>query len=112
MSGLKLIHVSKGTTGKHAPYYTPSCTLCFLLQVSKLIPRGNIYQTPWYRLYGTISISPYINARRRRALTHFPRYFADDIFKRIFLNENGWILIEVSLKFVPKGPIDNKQALV
>ena len=37
---------------------------------------------------------------------------ADDIFKRIFLNENIRILIQISLKFVPKGSIDNKPALV
>ena len=29
------------------------------------------------------------------------RHFADDTFKRIFLNENIWIPIEISLKFVP-----------
>ena len=29
------------------------------------------------------------------------RHFPDDIFKCILLNENIWILIEVSLKFVP-----------
>ena len=33
-------------------------------------------------------------------------------FKCIFLNENVWIPIEISLKFVPKGPIDNIPALV
>ena len=32
---------------------------------------------------------------------------ADDIFKRIFLNENGRVPIQISLKFVPKNPIDN-----
>ena len=37
---------------------------------------------------------------------------ADDIFKRIFLNENIRISIQISLKFVPKGPIDNNSALV
>ena len=37
---------------------------------------------------------------------------ADNIFKRIFLNENDKILIQISLKFVPKGPIDNNPALV
>ena len=36
---------------------------------------------------------------------------ADDIFKSIFLNENVRILIWISLKFVPKDPIDNKSAL-
>ena len=37
---------------------------------------------------------------------------ADDIFKCIFFNENTTILIQISLKSVPKGPIDNKSALV
>ena len=40
------------------------------------------------------------------------RRFADDTFKRIFLNENARISIEVSLRFVPKGPINNIPALV
>ena len=35
----------------------------------------------------------------------------DDIFKSIF-NEGVWISITISLKFVPKGPIDYKSALV
>ena len=37
---------------------------------------------------------------------------ADDIFKCIFFKiKNVWISITVTLKFVPKGPIDNKSAL-
>ena len=40
------------------------------------------------------------------------RHFADDIFKCIFLNENVWIPIRNSVKFVPKGPINNIPALV
>ena len=40
------------------------------------------------------------------------RRFADDTFKRIFLNENVRISIKISLKFVPKGPINNNPALV
>ena len=40
------------------------------------------------------------------------QHFADDTFKRIFLNENIRILIKISLKFVPKGPINNILALV
>ena len=40
------------------------------------------------------------------------RRFADDTFKRIFVNENVRILIKISLKFVPKGPINNIPALV
>ena len=40
------------------------------------------------------------------------RRFLDDIFKWIFKNETTWIEIEISLKFVPRGLIDNIPALV
>ena len=40
------------------------------------------------------------------------RHFAEDIFKCILLNENVWITIKNSLKFLPKGPINNIPALV
>ena len=33
------------------------------------------------------------------------RHFPDDIFKVIFFYENCYISIEISLKFVPQGPI-------
>ena len=39
-------------------------------------------------------------------------HFAGDIFKCIFLNENVWIPIKISPKFVPKGPINNIPTLV
>ena len=38
--------------------------------------------------------------------------FADNTFKRIFSNENFRISIKISLKFVPKGPMNNNPALV
>ena len=37
------------------------------------------------------------------------RHLTDDIFKFIFMNENFYILIRISLKFVLKGPNDNNQ---
>ena len=40
------------------------------------------------------------------------RHFADDISKRIFLNENIWISNKIYLKCVPWGLIDNMSALV
>ena len=40
------------------------------------------------------------------------RHFANDIFKWIFANENVWIPIKISPKFVPQGPINNILALV
>ena len=50
-------------------------------------------------------------------ITHWGRDQMDaisqkDIFKCISLNENVWIPIEISLKFVPKGHINNIPALV
>ena len=37
---------------------------------------------------------------------------ASDFFKCIFMNENDKITIQISLKFVPRSPIDNKPAFV
>ena len=37
---------------------------------------------------------------------------ADDIFKCIFMNEKFCISIQISLKIVPRGPVDNRLALV
>ena len=56
------------------------------------------------------------NRRQASILTHWGRYkmdaiWSDDIFKCIFLNENVWIPIKISLKFVSKGPINNIPAL-
>ena len=50
-------------------------------------------------------------------LAHFPMdkmaaIFTDDIFEYIFMNQKFCISIRISLKFVPKGSIDNKSALV
>ena len=54
---------------------------------------------------------------RLNLLTHLPldkmaAILADNIFKCIFLNENDGIPIQISLKFVPDGTIDNNKALV
>ena len=67
-----------------------------------------------------VSIHPYWNVNGGSAepmfnsspLLKMAANFADDIFKCIFWNENYRILIQILLKFVPKGPIDNKSALV
>ena len=40
------------------------------------------------------------------------RHFPDDIFKWFILNENIWISIDISLKFVATGRINNIPALV
>ena len=65
---------------------------------------------PCYHVHSTLLhlsiIANTLGPRRNR------RHFTDDIFKCIFLNGNVWILIKNSLKFVPKGPINNIPALV
>ena len=55
-----------------------------------------------------VGASPVGTLRPRQDGRHFP----DDIFKWIFFNENVWISINISLKFVPRGPINNIPTLV
>ena len=63
-----------------------------------------------YLLFGCRDSSKLVfnTLRPRQDGCHFP----GDIFKCIFLNENLWISIKISLKFVLKGPINNIPALV
>ena len=62
------------------------------------------------------SMSPHEASRPQSVNTLRPRqngrHFADDILKCIFLNENAWISLKISLKFVPKVRINNIPALV
>ena len=72
----------------------------------------NHYLNQWWsrlRTHVCITRLRWLNTLRPR---QNGRHFADDILKCIFLNGNVWIPIEISLKFVPKGPIDNIPALV
>ena len=64
--------------------------------------RDNIYKIDPWNLVCFNTLRPRQNGR----------HFADDTFKRIFLNENVRISIKISLKFVPKGPINSIPALV
>ena len=75
------------------------------------MPRG--YMPVYYSLLLYVDAVTYLliyapNTLRQRRNWHF----ADDNFKRIFFNENVRISINNSLKFVPKGPINNIPALV
>ena len=40
------------------------------------------------------------------------RHFSDGTFRSNFVTETFWILIKISLKFIPKVPIENSPALV
>ena len=73
----------------------------------------------WYMLYCLLYImhtnivgrSAHINVNTLR-LRQNGRHFADGISKRTFLNENVRISIKISLKFIPKSPINNIPELV
>ena len=56
-----------------------------------------------------LNLRNFINTLRPR---RDRRHFADDIFKCVLLNENERISLRISLKFVPKGSINNNPALV
>ena len=65
---------------------------------------------PWsHSIYVYIYIYMGFNTLRP---TQNGRHFPDDILKWIFLNENVWISNKISLKFVPKVPINNIPTLV
>ena len=70
-----------------AIFSQPQC-----VKIPATTPRGQLVNT----------LKPRQNGRR----------FADNTFKRIFLNEYVKSLIEISLKFVPKGLININPALV
>ena len=54
-------------------------------------------------------LKPSVNSLRPRQNR---RHFADDVFKCNFLNENVWIPIKISLKFLSKGQMNNIPPLV
>ena len=67
------------------------------------------FENYWFKMLATFPMGRWVNILRPR---QNGRHFADDIFKCISLNENVWIPIKVSLKFVPQGPINKIPALV
>ena len=65
-----------------------------------------------WRLRDTDSLSASLSPVNTLRPKENGRHFADDIFKGIFLNENISFPIRFSLKFIPKGSINNIPALV
>ena len=78
-------------------------------QNTKRFVRENTAKNIVCEITDILSRGRWVNSLRPRLNRH---PFADDIFKCIFLNENEWILPRVSLKFVPKVPINSIPALV
>ena len=90
---------------KRVFYWYHISVLCYHSQILLAIMHLELLLANWRSTW----ISKSINTL---GPTQNGRHFADDTFKRIFLNENVGILIENSLKFVHKGPINNIPALV
>ena len=65
-----------------------------------------------YRVIPAQSFQLWITVLTHLLLDKMATILANDIFKCIFLNENIKFFIQISLKFVPQDPIDNKPALV
>ena len=85
--------------------HTPqACAPCYWLRPSSYTHISTQYMSGVIGL-GTIGFNTLRPRRNEQKL-------ADDIFKCIFFNENVWLSIKISLKFVPKGPINNIPALV
>ena len=63
----------------------------------------------WRRRLSSTDILRHINTLRPRQCG---RHFLDNILIWIFLNENVWIWCKISLRFIPKDPINNISALV
>ena len=69
------------------------------------------YYTYWFLAVSNYKFISFDSVNTLRTGQH-GSHFADDTFKRIFLNENVLISIKIPLKFVPQGPINNIPALV
>ena len=95
----------------HVKCWLASAFLCSLRSICKIkiiiLLRTSHPIKRWFIL--TWEGTGEVNTLRPRQIG---RQFADDTFKRIFLNENIRILIDISLKFVPKCPINNISTLV
>ena len=96
------------------------CEICLLDPKEKKLQKNLNKKTPTYhiqenqskhviyKLTAILSLPHCFNTLRQR---QNGRHFADDIFKRIFFNENVWISIKTSLMFVPDSPINKIPAL-
>ena len=107
--------------------YLALCSALCLLMVSQREVLGHPIQGQWWQCSGSVytytlegftnhawCLGPLlaINMVQLIEAEKNGRHFPDDIFKCIFLNENVFISIKISLKFVPKDPINKNPALV
>ena len=97
--------VASVATVLRTPPCIPSCLLVYVYANAFYVQSADplhCHQKMGFGVHTVKSLRPRQNDRR----------FADDTFKRIFPNENVRISIKISLKFVPKGPINIIPSLV
>ena len=92
----------------YAPFWPPLGSLI----LGSNAPRVASSQRKYNILHAKPQIHHHFMAFNTLRPRHNGRHYADDIFKWNFLNENVWISIKISLKFVPRGPINNSPTLV
>ena len=80
--------------------FWPSILIVWGSGLNDGLPKLVSFNGVWFATPSAYSVD---RLRPRQDGHHFP----DDIFKYIFLNGNAWILIMISLRFVPKGIINN-----
>ena len=86
------------------------CVPCFAINDILPIPTTKHFLWFWWDHRWSVKLSsvwPLNTFRSTKIGCH-----STDIFKCIFLNENVYISINISLKFVPNGPINNIPTLV
>ena len=71
--------------------------------------QANAFENVVWKMAAILSRPQCVNTLRPR---QNGRHFSDDIFEWIFWNENVLISINISLKFVPGGPINNIPTLL
>ena len=122
MLGLKLIHVSKRGPWCRGTWLSLVQALACRSFSAKPLPEPSMAHFPLTKSQSCVTRLPIrmssgtrhtlhglLNTIRLRKNCH---HFANDIFKCIFSNENIWILINISLKCVSRGLIDNIPSLV
>ena len=85
-----------------------STILTMLNQNNSFTPRLTLHVLVSHIWVGKLSHHRFNTLRPRQNGHHF----AGDISRCIFLNANVWIPIKISLKFIPKGPVNNIPTLV
>ena len=107
VTAMTIIEVSIVLT--HATGILYQCTLSWLRTFSRSICCGCVRQRQIQ--HNCMVGGQWTHSQDQDGLTHWGRDKMAAIFQCIFMNENIWIFIKISLKFVPKGPINNIPAL-